>query len=128
MRERYNAWLAEHRSLYTYVDAAQCAGLPSYLRGLTNLKIGLNLPLPVDPLLVCDWGILAGLSFNRRVQEVRIPWAAVAAVRSPAHALLRYDSDLLARLANEREQAEAAPKSAGNVVKVDFAAKRRART
>jgi hypothetical protein len=125
LAERYGELFASHNTLDTIVSATGCTGLPDHLDGAVKLRIGLNMPVPIDPLRVEAEGITAGLSFNRRKHEVFIPWAALIGVVSGDETLLvgpAYFADPPATAPKQRPVAA----REGNVVRVDFAARRRA--
>lgn len=81
LSDRYTKLLQDNYIVQTYVDANNCRGLPHHLTGGQRLDIGLNMAVNVDPLQVNELGIIAGLSFNRKVHTVYIPWFAVMGCR-----------------------------------------------
>jgi hypothetical protein len=129
--EHYTGLLQKHYILDTIIRAEGCRGLPPHLKGPTNLQIGLNTPVRVDPLRVEDDGITAGLSFNRRHHEVFIPWPALLCVRADGDVVMVGPGAFDDTPPNRTPVTAAAPRHArshaeGNVVRVDFAARRRA--
>jgi len=133
----YTALLQAHRVVPTMVVAEECAGLPEHCSGLTRLDIGLNLPVPVNPLVVDTYGITAGLSFGGRRHTVVIPWSALAGVQfEPGEEARMYNAAAAQRCAAPTRTAPAParvrhdiPKPSDlvtNVITVDFKARRRA--
>lgn len=99
--------------------------------------------IPVQPLDVTDEGITAGVSINRTRHVVHIPWCALICAIGPDgvehlvnhalnHRVLTMSPEHVSRAAAVLAQAQLPPKRAaaverdGNVVRVDFTARRRA--
>jgi hypothetical protein len=143
--DHYSRLLGRHYLLNTIVRAEDCTGLPPHLKGVTCLALGLNVPVRIDPLTVDADGITAGLSFDRRVRTVFIPWRALLGARAGD------DVVMVGPAATEwaasvrgvdvpepspgiagppgvtgQHGVETAAKPGNNVVRVDFRARRRA--
>ena len=75
--DAYEAALASYARVATWVDANQCAGLPSTLKGHIRLDLSLGAVDPVDDLVVDESGISCTLSFSKIKHHVFMPWPAI---------------------------------------------------
>lgn len=133
--DRYSKLLSDCYMTSVFVVGSNVLGLPpeSAKKDPLHLQIGLNTSIPIPDLAVTSWGITGTLLFDRRGHYVQIPWSAVIAFcdyvhdsgdRSKWYWVTAWDRQAPAEPADVPNKV--AVKSAGNVVKVDFKARRRA--
>ena len=83
--ESFNLFLGRYYSVYLYVRSDPEVVVPDYLRtpewlageGHVVLEYGLDMPVPVDDLVVDARGVAATLSFSRVPCHTFVPWGAV---------------------------------------------------
>ncbi len=127
LADRMCALLGSHHLIALYVRPKGCVGIPEHLQNQPQVRfdLGLNVPVLIDPLEVTAAGITAGLSILRRRCVITMPWSAVigAAVGDGTVNVL-YGLPPPAPAPTPPPPPK--PVQIGNVVHVDFAARRRA--
>lgn len=123
--KQFNDFLCTYQHVFIHVDKAQCHGLPALSGKSVCLQIGLNMAIPVYPLIVDEKGLDLGLSFSERKHQVFVPWKAIAAIIDPDRNPLMINHELALELGLLNQKAREAkvsekPKRVGNVIYVDF--------
>ncbi len=117
---RYINMLSEAFSVVTFVIAEKCPGLPSHLKGITRLDIGLNMPVPIHGLNVDPNGIRGTFSFNRVSHDVTIPWNAVEGAFKDDD----YEKIIAEKTTLSKQKTAPSKTVEGNVTHVNFGKKR----